>query len=121
MSLKGAPQSTHRGGELDRERTFDSWKREPQSACLRVELASGEIYVLPYQHFVAAHLVRTSDSESLRIQFSTHDVSIEGTRLRELTLALNDLSVASIAETPTRYQATQCASVITHIQVTAVE
>jgi hypothetical protein len=121
MSLKGLPQSYERGGMSDREPNSNCWKREPQSVCLRVELASGEIFVLPYQHFVAAHLVRTTDSESLRISFSSYDVSIEGTALRELALALNDLSVASIEETPPRYKARPGGSAITAIRVTPVE
>jgi hypothetical protein len=119
MSLKGAPQNIHRGGGLDRERTSGCWQREQQSACLRVELGSGEIYVLPYQHFVAARLA--ADGDSLTIEFSTHDVQIEGKRLREIALALRELSVAWVAEAPVRYQGLTSATLITAIRVAATE
>lgn len=98
-----------------------SWQRERQAACLRIELESGEIYVLPYQHFVAAHLSRSNDAESIKISFSTHEVSIEGSKLRELALALSDLALASITEVPVRYQRATSGTTITTIRVAVVE
>jgi hypothetical protein len=97
------------------------WQRDRQPACLRVELASGEIYVLPYQHFVAAHLSRANGVDRLNISFSTHEISIEGAKLRELAIALSELSVAFMAEVPARYQRSTSGSAITAIHVALVE
>jgi hypothetical protein len=89
--------------------------------CLRVELATGELYVLPYQHFVAAHLSRTKEFDLLKIGFSTHEISIEGAKLRELAMALSELSIGFIAEVPSRYQRAADGSAITAIHVALVE
>jgi len=89
--------------------------------CLRVELATGELYVLPYQHFVAAHLSRTNEFDLLKISFSTHEISIEGAKLRELAIALSELSIGFIAEVPSRYQRAVDGLAITAIHVALVE
>lgn len=120
MSFKGK-QTLHHPPRSTDDELPTSWQRERQTACLRIELESGEIYVLPYQHFVAAHLSRSNDAESLKISFSTHEVSIEGSKLRELALALSDLVLASIAEVPLRYQKSASGTKIIAIRVAAVE
>lgn len=120
MSFKGKPALHHPPRSTDDELPT-SWQREHQAACLRIELESGEIYVLPYQHFIAAHLSRSNDAELLKISFSTHEVSIGGSKLRELALALSDLAMASIAEVPVRYQRATSGTKIMDIRVAAVE
>jgi hypothetical protein len=80
------------------------WQREAPTACLRVELPSGEIYLFAYQHFFTASLRRDeSGTETLRICFSGHDIDIEGRGLRELLLGLQDFAVKWLRTAPERY------------------
>jgi hypothetical protein len=105
MSLQGKP-GPNRASDLSStgDELPTCWQRDRQPACLRLELASGEIYVMPYPHFIAAHLCRAGDGERLKISFSTHEIAIDGDHLRELVIALSDVSVAVISEMPARYQ-----------------
>jgi len=80
------------------------WQREAHTACLRVETFGGEIHLFPYSQLVTASLMRTADSETVRITFATHDVEITGYNLRELLHALQDFAVKWVRATPHRYQ-----------------
>lgn len=59
------------------------WQREAPSACLRIELPSGEMHLFSYQRFVAA-ILNPGDggAETLRIVFASHEVEIGGRGLR---------------------------------------
>ncbi|MDB5439709.1 MAG: hypothetical protein JWM33_2136, partial [Caulobacteraceae bacterium] len=61
------------------------WQREAPSACLRVEMPSGELHLFSYQHFVTASLKRSeAGTETLHIDFSNHELQVEGQGLRDL-------------------------------------
>lgn len=58
------------------------WQRESTTACLRIELESGETHLLPYNRFITALRSKADDgSETLRIVFSSHEVDIQGHNL----------------------------------------
>jgi hypothetical protein len=98
------------------------WQREAPSACLRVEMPSGELHLFSYQHFVTASLQRSATGiETLRIDFSDHELQIEGRGLRDLLLGLQDFAVKWLRPAPGRYLPAQMDGVITAIQIAAVE
>ena len=87
------------------ETSFAAWESNPQAQALRVDLQSGAFFVLPYSHFALAYFDRDENGESLRIGFTTHEVRVSGSHLRELGFALQKLAVEWIREVPPRYAA----------------
>ena len=80
------------------------WHRERNRSCLRIEASVNDSFVFPYHQFVAAHHTRSADSETLRISFSNHEVTLSGRQLGEITAALQDLSVDWLKPLPARYE-----------------
>jgi hypothetical protein len=99
------------------------WQREAASPCLRVELLSGEIHIFPYSHFVSAHFARSANADSLRLNFSTHEVCIGGHELRDLLLGIQDFAIKWLRAVPERYAdvAPTTEGVITAIRVAETE
>ena len=81
-----------------------SWSRAGQPRCLRVELADGTFFVLPYQHLVCVRFEPGAD-EAINITISGHEVKIMGKNLRELALAFQKFTVDWVKELPRRYVA----------------
>ena len=96
------------------------WQREGPSACLRLEPATGELHIFPFQHLVTASLVRSGDSETLRLVLSNNEIEIIGRNLRELLLALQDFAVKWVRTAPERYQtlAVGDAAMVSSIRIT---
>jgi hypothetical protein len=90
-------------GDLPK-RNFLSWSRAGQPRCLRVELADGTFFVLPYQHLVCVKF-EPGTEESINITMSGHEVKITGKNLRELALAFQKFTVDWVKELPRRYAA----------------
>ena len=90
-------------GDLPK-RNFLSWNRAAQPRCLRVELADGTFFVLPYQHLVCVRFEPGAD-EAINITISGHEVKIMGKNLRELALAFQKFTVDWVKELPRRYVA----------------
>ena len=82
-----------------------SWNRAVQPRCLRVELANGTFFALPYQHLGCVRFEPGTD-ETINVTISGHEVKITGQRLRELGLAFQKLAVDWVRELPARYGAT---------------
>jgi len=84
---------------------FLSWNRAVQPRCLRVELANGTFFALPYQHLGCVRFEPGTD-ETINVTISGHKVKITGQRLRELGLAFQKLAVDWVKELPARYATT---------------
>jgi hypothetical protein len=100
------------------------WQREAPSPCLRVELENGDIQIFPYNHLVSARLTGiSSDTETLLLAFSSHEVQIEGRNLRELVLGIQDFAIKWLRAVPERYQAIASGrnEIIVSIRVAASE
>jgi hypothetical protein len=80
------------------------WHRERNRNCLRIETSAGDTFIFPYSHLVAAHHQRSGNSETLRIFFPNHEVTLTGRLLGEIAAALQDLSVDWVKALPARYQ-----------------
>jgi hypothetical protein len=83
---------------------FLSWNRAVQPKCLRVELADGTFFMLPYQHLVCVKF-EPGTGESINITISGHQVRISGKNLRELALAFQKFTVDWVKELPGRFVA----------------
>lgn len=79
------------------------WERDPNAQALRVELNDGSTFIFPYAHLSFAKLTRDAAAETLKLVFSTHEVRVAGRKLRELSIAVQKLSVDWIKEIPARY------------------
>lgn len=95
------------------------WQREPNSPCLRIELANGDLHIFPYSHLITASLAHSeNDTETLRISFSTHEVEITGHALRDLVLGIQDFAIKWLRTLPERYQVAPVREgMITSIQI----
>jgi hypothetical protein len=69
------------------------------SSVVRSKTADGKIHLFPYGQLVSASLVRTEDSEIVRIAFANSDVEITGRNLRDLFHALQDFAVKWVRKT----------------------
>ena len=100
------------------------WQRESATACLRIELESGELHILPYNHFITAHLAKAGDgTETLRITFSSHEIQIEGHNLRDLVLGIQDFAIKWLRAVPEKYHSLAASrdAVIVTVLVTTIE
>jgi hypothetical protein len=122
MSLK--TNTANPGPSQERiDRNFTCWEQGNNSECLRLELSTGEVLLLPYAHFSSARHHAGNDGEILQITFSTHGLTIKGRDLRQIAAAFQNFSVQSIIELSPRYRNLREISgpLITSIQVAAVE
>lgn len=103
MSLKQSTPDSSRQHSTEIEGRSSCWRRGRDVLCLHVSTQS-EIFILPYQQFHCARLTGRSESETLTISFSTHDIIVSGQQLYEVALALQELSVDWIKVMPARYR-----------------
>jgi len=83
---------------------FLSWNRAVQPRCLRVELADGTFFALPYQHLVCVRF-EPGTEDTINVTIARHEMKITGKNLRELALAFQKLTVDWVRELPARYAA----------------
>jgi len=101
--MKRSQSNDAPSGELPK-RNFLSWNRAGQPRCLRVELADGTFFVLPYQHLVCVGF-EPGTEDTINVTIAQHEVKIRGKNLRELALAFQKLAVDWVRELPARYAA----------------
>jgi hypothetical protein len=88
-----------------RDENLKCWNAGSNPLCLRIELADGTQFMLPYGYFEGVRFVREAETEILRIQFKANQFTIRGNALGELFSAFQTLSVEWMKECPRRYQA----------------
>ena len=88
-------------GDLSK-RNYLSWDRAVQPRCLRVELADGTFFALPYQHLVCVGFEPGTD-DTINLTIARHEVKITGKNLRELALAFQRFTVDWVRELSARY------------------
>jgi hypothetical protein len=87
-----------------RNENLKCWNLGANPLCLRIELADGTEFMLPYGYFEGAKYVRGGDGEILHLHFKAHEFSVKGNALSELFAAFQTLSVEWIKECPRRYR-----------------
>ena len=123
MSIKQSHKEPPTLGDGLSESLPACWHREQDRDCLRVDTPAGEVFLLPYQQFVGAHLKQQAGNEILSISFSSHQLTIHGRNLEEIVSALQEFAVDRIASTPARFQGLRNASSATvlNVEVEAVD
>lgn len=96
--MKRSQSNDAPSGELPK-RNFLSWNRAGQPRCLRVELADGTFFVLPYQQLVCVGFEPGTD-DTINVTIAQHEVKIRGKKLRELALAFQKFTVDWVKQWP---------------------
>ena len=96
--MKRSQSTDAPSGDLPK-RNFLSWNRAGQPRCLRVELADGTFFVLPYQHLICVGFEPGTD-DTINVTIAQHEVKIRGKKLRELALAFQKFTVDWVKQWP---------------------
>lgn len=95
-----------------------SGQQQHRHGVLRLELRSGRTWLLPYGHWQNAHLEKLVGLEQLTIQFTSHEVRIEGEHLQDVLLELQSGNVEVLRESTEPNHTPTGAVVIETIAVT---
>lgn len=96
------------------------WSKEPQVPALRVEQGDDAFFLFPYIHLEFARMEIHKEQNILILSFSSHEVRIVGSHLKEIGIAIQRQSVEWIKATSPRYVALarKDAAIIEKIEVT---
>ena len=81
----------------------ECYTTEPQARCLRVEISSGRLLLLPLDQFAFAELTVDDQEQLLRLSFATHEIMVRGNALRRIETAMHRLELSFITQLPTKY------------------
>jgi hypothetical protein len=81
----------------------ECYTTEPQASCLRVEISTGRIYLLPLDQFAFAEFDTDGKEQLLHLSFATHEIMVRGHALRRIETALHRLELSFITTLPTKY------------------
>jgi hypothetical protein len=95
-----------------------SGQQQHRHGVLRIELSSGRTWLLPYGHWELAFPEKLEGMQQLTIQFTSHEVRIEGEHLQEILLELQAGNVEVLREGTDRFQTLTGAVVIQAIVIT---
>ncbi len=109
MSIKksGGPISSEAAGGIKQQSATRSSSDEPV-LCIEFQLSDGRVFGFPYSHLVHYRLEESADSdagpEKLTLEFSRHNVLINGARLSGLGQLLQAGRLARLCEMDSRYE-----------------
>jgi hypothetical protein len=83
----------------------ECYTTEPQASCLRIEMQTGRIYLLPLDQFAFAEMDSDGKEQLLRLSFATHEIMVRGHALRRIETALHRLELSFITPLPAKYHA----------------
>jgi hypothetical protein len=86
-------------------KTPECYTTDSQARCLRVEMTSTRLLVLPLDQFVFAELDGDGKEQKLRLVFATHEILISGHVLRRIETALHRMELSGITKLPEKYHA----------------
>jgi hypothetical protein len=81
----------------------ECYTTEPQARCLRVEISTGRIFVLPLDQFAYAEFDSDGKERLLQLSFATHEIMVRGHSLRRIETALHRLELSFITPLPAKY------------------
>ena len=82
----------------------ECWASDPNARGVRIEVSSELTLLLPFDHFLFSELRQIDEGQRLRALFVSHEVTITGTGLRRIEVALQRMQLAYIACVSTRFQ-----------------
>ncbi|MEN9632678.1 MAG: hypothetical protein RL077_1082 [Verrucomicrobiota bacterium] len=71
---------------------------------LLIHAGSGELWVLPWSHFVSARHKCVGDREQVTLLFATHEVELQGVRLASLLPEIAGFHLGSLRSLPAKYE-----------------
>ena len=81
----------------------ECYTTEPQVSCLRVEISTGRIFLLPLDQFAFAELTVADKEQLLHLSFATHEIMVRGNALRRIEAALHRLELSFLTPLPAKY------------------
>ena len=81
----------------------ECYTTEPHASCLRVEMLTGRIYLLPLDQFAFAEMDSDGKEQLLHLSFATHEITVRGFALRRIETALHRLELSFITPMPAKY------------------
>ena len=81
----------------------ECWASDPNARGVRIEVSSELTLLLPFDQFLFSELHQTEAGQRLRAPFVSHEVTLTGTGLRRIDVALPRAQLSYIACVPTRF------------------
>jgi len=101
----------------------ECWASDPQARGLRIEATPEHSLLLPHNHFIFAELDSSGDEQTLKLVFTTHEISVRGHHLRRIETVMQRLELSQLAKLPgnQRKLITEGQPVVLEIVVTEVK
>jgi hypothetical protein len=91
--------------EQDQGRRIPScWEGDSKAQALRVELADGHAYLVPYTRIAFVDCECGTDHSTICLRSDTHEIRIVGKNLRRLESGLQRFEVGWVKAAPARYE-----------------
>jgi hypothetical protein len=87
-----------------------SYSSEGSLPAVSIYAADGELWVLPWSHFVSARHTADGECEKVTILFASHQVEMRGARLALLMPEIAGFRLGSLRGLPAKYEALSNAS-----------
>ena len=99
-----------------------SYSADDAVPALLIHAGSGELWVLPWSHFVSARHTCAGDLEQVTLLFATHEVELQGIRLASLLPEIAGFRLGSLRSLPAKYEPQGNASepFIEHLSVRSI-
>jgi len=101
-------------------KTPECWASDPQARGLRIEATPERSLLLPHNHFIFAELDSSGDEQTLKLVFTTHEISVRGHHLRRIETVMQRMELSLLAKLPNiqRKLITEGQPVVLEIKVT---
>ena len=86
-------------------KTPECYTTDTQARCLRVEISTLRLLVLPLDQFVFADLDSDGKEQKLKLVFATHEILVSGHALRRIETAICRLELSGLMKLPEKYHA----------------
>ena len=80
------------------------YSTEASVPALSIHAGSGELWVLPWSHFVSARHTGDGNGERLTLLFANHEVELHGNRLASLVPEIAGFRLDSLRSLPAKYE-----------------
>ena len=80
------------------------YSTEASVPALSIYAENGELWVLPWSHFVSARHTGDGNCERLALLFTNHEVELHGTRLASLVPEIAGFRLDSLRSLPAKYE-----------------
>ena len=75
----------------------ECWASDPNARAVKIEVSAEQSLLLPFDQFAFAELKSDGKTQSLRLVFATHEVTLRGHSLRRIETAMQRMELASLS------------------------